>query len=116
MKECPTCGGPLKYYHETARSGGRTRVFCKHCSPEKPLMIIERKRETRGAPLNNRNAAGPRGRKSYYPQALWGKRWSMTDGKKIKAGLARTGESQGSYIDKQVERDFLNETIEHSDV
>lgn len=74
---------------------------------------MNKKKETRGAPKGNRNAAGKRGRKEYIP--IFGQRWPVDVGQKILTYLERAGLSQKGYIDKQVQRDILNDEREQSD-
>jgi hypothetical protein len=72
------------------------------------------KKRKRGGQPGNQNAAGKRGRKEY--RQIFGQRWSIEVGKKILAYLKRTGQSQKQYLDKQVERDILNEEDGQGDV
>ena len=70
---------------------------------------MKKKRETRGAPKGNKNAAGKRGRKEYYPVHFWGKRWPVDVGQAIKSYLERTGQSQSACISQWVEKDVLKD-------
>ncbi len=77
-------------------------------------MIIQKitskklnKKETRGAPEGNQNAAGKRGTKEYI--IIFGQRWAVDTGNKILTGLKRMSKTQKEYIDVQIKKDFLNE-------